>query len=169
MTVLETDRIYKHFEEWVFHRQWIVMITVETTYIFDGVCVLYICNASSNGFTAQHHNHFGVSILWWRPLCWKITFGRQYLTHWGLLIYICVNKLTIIQIIISGKAKVEVVRRKHIVHLTGFGAYSSTCCKGTDNCAGTMGVDQLPSSPRSGCKHATMPATTNALRDILPP
>ena len=34
----------------------------------------------------------------------------------------------------------------HCVHLTGFGAYSSTCCKGTDNCAGTMGVDQLPSS-----------------------
>ena len=29
---------------------------------------------------------------------------------------------------------------------TGFGAYSSICCKGTGNCAGTMGVDQLPSS-----------------------
>ena len=46
----------------------------------------------------------------------------------------------------SVQAKLEVVRRKHIVHLTGFGAYSSTCYKGTDNCAGTMGVDQLPSS-----------------------
>ena len=46
----------------------------------------------------------------------------------------------------SVQAKLEVVRRKHIVHLTGFGAYSSTCYKETDNCAGTMGVDQLPSS-----------------------
>ena len=46
----------------------------------------------------------------------------------------------------SVQAKLEVVRRKHIVHLTGFGAYSSTCYKGTNNCAGTMGVDQLPSS-----------------------
>ena len=27
----------------------------------------------------------------------------------------------------SVQAKPEVVRRKHIVHLTGFGAYSSTC------------------------------------------
>ena len=27
----------------------------------------------------------------------------------------------------SVQAKLEVVRRKHIVHLTGFGAYSSTC------------------------------------------
>ena len=35
---------------------------------------------------------------------------------------------------------------KHIVHPTCFGAYSSTWCKGTDNCAGTMGVDHLPSS-----------------------
>ena len=49
----------------------------------------------------------------------------------------------------SVQAKLEVVRRKHIVHLTGFGAYSSTCYKGTDNCAGTMGVDQLPSSSSS--------------------
>ena len=53
---------------------------------------------------------------------------------------------TLVQTIISVQANLEVVRRKHIVHLTGFGAYSSTCCKGTDNCAGTMGVDQLPSS-----------------------
>ena len=45
----------------------------------------------------------------------------------------------------SQTTKLEIVRRKH-VHLTSFGAYSSTCCKGTDNCAGTMGVDQLPSS-----------------------
>ena len=41
----------------------------------------------------------------------------------------------------SVQAKLEVVGRKHIVHLTGFGAYSSTCYKGTDNCAGTMGVE----------------------------
>ena len=34
----------------------------------------------------------------------------------------------------SVQAKLEVVSRKHIVHLTGFGAYSSTCYKGTDNC-----------------------------------
>ena len=47
------------------------------------------------------------------------------------------------QIILSVQAKLEVVRRKHIVHPTGFGAFSSTCCKGTDNCAITMGVDQL--------------------------
>ena len=46
----------------------------------------------------------------------------------------------------SVQAKLEVVRRKRIVHPTGFDAYSSTCCEGTDNCAGTMGVDQLPSS-----------------------
>ena len=52
----------------------------------------------------------------------------------------------LVQTIISVQAKLEVIRRKHIVHLTGFGAYSSTCYKGTDNCAGTMGVDQLPSS-----------------------
>ena len=50
---------------------------------------------------------------------------------------------TLVQTIISVQAKLEVVRRKHIVHLTGFGTYSSTYCKGTDNCASTMGVDQL--------------------------
>ena len=33
----------------------------------------------------------------------------------------------LVQTIISVQAKLEVVRRKHIVHLTGFGAYSSTC------------------------------------------
>ena len=38
------------------------------------------------------------------------------------------------------------VSRKHIVHLTGLDAYSSTYCKWTDKCAGTMGVDQLPST-----------------------
>ena len=53
---------------------------------------------------------------------------------------------TIVQIIISVQAKLEVVRRKHIVHPIGFGAYFSTCCEGTDSCAGTMGVDQLPAS-----------------------
>ena len=42
--------------------------------------------------------------------------------------------------------KTEVIGRKHTAHPTGFGAYSSTCYKGTDNWAGTMGVDQLPSS-----------------------
>ena len=47
---------------------------------------------------------------------------------------------------ISVQAKLDVVRRKHIVHPAGFGAYSSTFCKGIDNCVGTMGVDQLPSS-----------------------
>ena len=36
----------------------------------------------------------------------------------------------------SVQAKLEIGRRKHIVHPTGFGAYSSTCCKRTDNCAG---------------------------------
>ena len=50
---------------------------------------------------------------------------------------------TLVQTFISVQAKLEVVRRKHIVHPTGFGAYS-TCGKGTDNCAGTMGVEQLP-------------------------
>ena len=63
-------------------------------------------------------------------------------THSYIYIYIYI----LVQTVISVQAKLEVVRRKHIVHLTGFGAYSSTCCKGTDNCAGTMGVDQLPSS-----------------------
>ena len=53
---------------------------------------------------------------------------------------------TLVQTIISVQAKLEVLRRKHIVHPTGFGAYSSSCCKGTNNCVGTMGVDQLPSS-----------------------
>ena len=53
---------------------------------------------------------------------------------------------TLVQTIISVQAKLEVVRRKHIVHPTGFSAYSSTCCKGTDSCAGTIGVDQLSSS-----------------------
>ena len=52
----------------------------------------------------------------------------------------------LVQTIISVQAQLEVVRRKHIVHLAGFDAYSSTCYKGIDNCAGTMGVDQLPSS-----------------------
>ena len=32
----------------------------------------------------------------------------------------------LVQTIMSVQAKLEVVRRKHIVHLTGFGAYSST-------------------------------------------
>ena len=53
---------------------------------------------------------------------------------------------TLVQIFISFQAKLEVIRRKHIVHPIGFGSHSSTCCKGTDNCAGTMGVDPLPSS-----------------------
>ena len=61
-------------------------------------------------------------------------------THSYIYIY------TLVQTIITVQAKREVVRRKHIVHLTGFGAYPSTCCKGADNCAGTMGVHQLPSS-----------------------
>ena len=39
----------------------------------------------------------------------------------------------LVQTIMSVQAKLEVVRRKHIVHLTSFGAYSSTCYKGTDN------------------------------------
>ena len=43
-----------------------------------------------------------------------------------IYIFICI----LAQTIISVQAKLEVVRRKHIVHLTGFGAYSSTCCKG---------------------------------------
>ena len=51
-----------------------------------------------------------------------------------------------------------------------FGAYSSTCCKGTYTCAGTMGVESIRSHPPgSGCRHSTMPRTTNVLRDILPP
>ena len=62
-------------------------------------------------------------------------------THSYKYIYIYIYIYTRTNII-SVQAKLEVVRRKHSVHLTGFGAYSSTCCKGTDNCAGTMGVDQ---------------------------
>ena len=76
-----------------------------------------------------------------------------YVRHQGskhtviyIYMYIYIYIYTLVQTIISVQAKLEVVRRKHIVHLTGFGAYSSTCCKGTDNCAGTMGVDHLPSS-----------------------
>ena len=83
-------------------------------------------------------------------------------------IHIYIHIYTLIQIIISVQAKLKVIRRKHIVYSTGLGAYSSSCCKGTDNCAGTMGVDQLPSS-RSGCRHLTMLTTTNVLQDILPP
>ena len=37
----------------------------------------------------------------------------------------------LVQTIISVQAKLEVVRRKNIFHLTGFGAYSSTCFKVT--------------------------------------
>ena len=66
--------------------------------------------------------------------------------HSYIYIYIDIYTRTNYHTIISVQAKVEVVRRKHFVHLTGFSAYSSTCCNGTDNCAGTMGVDQLPSS-----------------------
>ena len=60
-------------------------------------------------------------------------------------IYIYIYIYTLVQTITSVQAKLEVVRRKHIIYPTGLGAYSSTCCKATDNCAGTMGVDQLPS------------------------
>ena len=66
--------------------------------------------------------------------------------QWSKYTVIYIYIYTLVQTIISVQAKLEVVRRKHIFHLTGFGAYSSTCCKGTDNCASTMGVDQLPSS-----------------------
>ena len=69
-----------------------------------------------------------------------ITCYVRYQGSKHTVIYILVQTITSVQ------AKLEVVRRKHIVHLTGFGAYSSTCYKGTNNCAGTMGVDQLPSS-----------------------
>ena len=149
----------------------------------------------------------------------------------------------LVQTIMSVQAKLEVVRRKHIVHLAGFGAFSSTwlfwmdhMChiqifkvflryaleksngygqdQVTDLCKivfidyGTVevvtrtkprssGGNTLPipqvsvpiplpvikgqttvpapwesissHPPRSGCRHSTMPATTNALRDILPP
>ena len=50
--------------------------------------------------------------------------------------------------------KADVIRRKHIVETTGFGAYS--CIQWTDKYAGTKEVDQLaPSSvwsdtPRTG-------------------
>ena len=64
----------------------------------------------------------------------------------SIYIYIYIYIYTLVQTIISVEAKLEVVRRKHIVHPTGLGAYSPTRCKGTDNCAGTMGVDQLLSS-----------------------
>ena len=93
-------------------------------------------------------------------------YVRQGSKYTVIYIYIYMN--TLVQTIASAHAKLEVVRRKHIVHLTGFGAHSSTCCKATDNCAGTLRVVQLPSS-RSGCRHSTMPARTHALRAILPP
>ena len=67
-----------------------------------------------------------------------------YIRYQGSYTQLYINTLE--QAIISVQAKLEVIRRKHIAHPTSFGAYSSTCCKGTDNCAGTMGVDQLPSS-----------------------
>ena len=52
-----------------------------------------------------------------------------------IYIYIYIHiYYTLVQTIISAQAKLEDVRRKHIVHLTGFGADSSTCCKETDNC-----------------------------------
>ena len=60
------------------------------------------------------------------------------------MIYIYV--FTPVQTILSVQAKIEVVRRKHIIHTKGFGAYTSTCCKRTDNWPGIMGVDLLPSS-----------------------
>ena len=61
-----------------------------------------------------------------------------YIYTYSLSIYIYVYILA--QTIISVQAELEVVRRKHIVHLTVLGVYSSTCCKGTDNCAGTSTV-----------------------------
>ena len=53
------------------------------------------------------------------------------------------------QTIISVQAKLEVVRRKHIVHPTGFDAYSSTCCKGITVPAPW---ESISSHPRSGCR-----------------
>ena len=82
------------------------------------------------------------------------------------LVYIYIH--TFVRIIISVQAKLEVVRRKHIVHPTGFGAYSSTCCK--DQTTVSSSWESISSHPpRSGCRHSTMPTTTNVLRDILPP
>ena len=66
--------------------------------------------------------------------------------HTVIYIYIYIYIYILVQTVISVQAKLEVIRRKHIVYLTGFGAYSSTWCKRTDKCTGTMGVDQLPSS-----------------------
>ena len=53
-----------------------------------------------------------------------ITCYVQYQGPKHTVIYIYIYIL--VQTVISVQAKLEVVRRKHIVHLTGFGAYSST-------------------------------------------
>ena len=72
---------------------------------------------------------------------------------------------TLVQTIISVQAELKVVRRKRIVYPTYFGAYSSTCCKETDNSAGTM---ELISSSLHG---QTLNNANNdkVLRYILPP
>ena len=99
--------------------------------------------------------------------CYVRYQGSKYTAN--IYIYIYIYIYTLVQTIICVQAKLEVVRRKHIVHLTGFGAYSSTCCKETTMPAPWETISPHP--PRSGCRHSTMPATTTPfeLRDMLPP
>ena len=59
--------------------------------------------------------------------------------HSYIYIYICIIEQTVISI----QAKLEAVRRKHFVHPTRFCAYSSTCCKGINNCAGSRSAPIL--------------------------
>ena len=140
------------------------------------VQVMARCQAHQN-ITLTHSDLSSIWVLWFSPtvgpilqdLIWIWIRGTRFQHNYKLLLHLSwanelISKLIPVRYESSlvytdacacacahthtdVKATLEVVRRKHIVHLTGFGAYSSTGCKGTDNCAGTMGVDQLPSWP----------------------
>ena len=73
---------------------------------------------------AGHHSPSLLPISGHMITCYFRYQGSKY-----TVIYI----YTLVQTIISIQTKLGIVRRKHTVHPTGFGAYSSTCCKGSDN------------------------------------
>ena len=63
-------------------------------------------------------------------------------------IYIYLYIYTRTNYLISVQAKLEVVRKKHIVYLIGFGVYPPTCCKGTDSTVRLKALDNTNNSKR---------------------
>ena len=104
-----------------------------------------LCNWLSLWCLVRWINHVPVvcgSTFWKSSFKWKSVSKNDITKNKVFHCFSCVLRMYLrTNYIISVQAKRGVVRRKHIVYLTGFGADLSTCCKGTGNCAGTLGVD----------------------------